>query len=141
MSELSDGSRIALVEDNPADVYLFRRALREKGIRFDLTLFEDGNEAVKGFSEMNGDPVAVLPDLIVMDLNLPRVRGIEVISRVRKLPRLKNVPIVVLTSSETPGELHQAHSLGIARCLRKPTLLEEFLEHVGQGVKELLPAR
>jgi len=131
-------SRIALVEDNPADVYMFRRALNAKGVDFQLTHLADGEAAIAAFSIMNGDTEAPLPDLIVLDLNLPKIGGIEVLTRMRKLDRLSQVPVAILTSSSSPTEMQIAYDLGAVQYLRKPTMLDEFLEHVGQGVKDLL---
>ena len=95
-------SRIALVEDNPADVYMFRRALNAKGVDFQLIHLADGEAAIAAFSIMNGDTEAPLPDLIVLDLNLPKIGGIEVLTRMRKLDRLSQVPVAILTSSSSP---------------------------------------
>ena len=139
MSIKNGSPSIALVEDNPGDVYLFRRALRDKGIDFQLALYEDGAAAIKAFWAINNDDAAPLPDLIVLDLNLPKFEGIEVLSSVRKYYRFYGIPIAVLTSSESPEELERAISLGVTRYLAKPTQLEEFMEIVGQGIKDLLP--
>ncbi|MEO8125885.1 MAG: response regulator [Bryobacteraceae bacterium] len=129
---------ITLVEDNPADVYMFRRALSEKGVGFQLTHLADGEAAVAAFSRINKDVDAPLPDLVVLDLNLPKIGGIEVLSQMRQLSRLRQVPVAILTSSTSPVEMRTAYELGAVQYLRKPTMLDEFLEHVGQGVKDLL---
>ena len=66
--------------------------------------------------------------------------GIEVLARLRKLARLSKIPVAILTPPESPAEMQTAYALGAVRYLRKPTMLDEFLEHVGHGVKDLLPA-
>jgi CheY-like chemotaxis protein len=141
VSAEDESPRIVLVEDNPGDVYLFRRALREKGVSFHLALCEDGAAAIRFFSSINSDVTAPLPDLIVLDLNLPKFEGIEVLGSVRKLFRFHAIPVAVLTSSESPDDLERVMALGVTRYLSKPTKLDEFLETVGQGVKDLLPGR
>jgi chemotaxis family two-component system response regulator Rcp1 len=133
--------RIAVVEDNPGDVYLFRRALREMGVAAELTVYTDGASASKAFSAINKTSDTFLPDLLVLDLSLPKLEGIDVLKVVRTLYRFHDIPVIVLTSSEAPSDLQSAIGLGVTRYLSKPTELQDYLETVGQGVKDLLPGR
>ena len=132
MDELLKAVRITLVEDNPADVLLVKKALQEKGITFELTCFEDGQTALKGLSQRPP------PDLILLDLNLPGTEGMVVLGKIRNIPRLADVPVAILTSSESPSDLQRTQRIGAARYIRKPSVLDDFLREVGCGVEEML---
>jgi len=128
---------ILLAEDNPADVYLIREALREHHIECVLKIAEDGQKVLQMLSEAASDPKGNHPALIIMDLNLPRHDGIEILEYLRETTALRRVPVVVLTSSDSPRDRLAASQLGVARFLRKPSNLEQFLS-LGQVFKELL---
>jgi CheY-like chemotaxis protein len=127
-------SSIVVVEDNPADVLLIRKALEEKGIRCALTCFENGETALRNLSQKG----RLLPDLILLDLQLPTADGIEVLGRISGMPRFSDVPIVILTSSESPSDMQRTARMGAARYIRKPSRLGDFLREVGTGVEEML---
>jgi chemotaxis family two-component system response regulator Rcp1 len=131
---------IVLVEDNPSDVYLIKMALQENHIPFALTHFETGEDALTALLREGGEG-ALLPDIILMDLNTPRSEGMEIFKALRQEPRLVGVPIGILTSSEAPADRQRAGLLGVTRYIRKPSGLYDFLRQVGQGVKELLRER
>ena len=126
-----------LVEDNPADVLLVRKALEDRGIKCSLTCFEDGEKALKNLSQ----PGRLAPDLILLDLNLPRADGVDVLRRICSIPSLSAVPVVILTSSESPSDMQRTAKLGAARYIRKPSKLEDFYREVGRGVEEMLRAK
>jgi two-component system response regulator len=125
-----------LVEDNPGDVLLVKKALQEKGIAFELTCFEDGAEALKSLSRQDGSA----PDVILLDLNLPMTEGVEVLRRIRSIPGLVGVPVAILSSSASPSDLHRTKLLGVARFISKPIALDDFLREVGGAVEEMLLA-
>ncbi len=127
---------IVLVEDNPADVFLVRKALQEKGIKFELTCFDDGQKALNSLAQQG----CKAPDLILLDLNLPQTDGVEVLRQIRNMPKLADVPVAILTSSESPADMHRTALLGAARFIRKPSGLDDFLGAVGRGVEEMLLA-
>ena len=127
-------AHITIVEDNPADVLLVRKALQERGIAFELTCFDDGEEALKSLSRQERDE----PDIILLDLNLPKTEGVEVLRRIRSIPKLVNVPIAILSSSVSPTDMHRIKLLGVARYISKPTALDDFLREVGRAVEEML---
>jgi CheY-like chemotaxis protein len=131
---------IVLVEDNPSDVYLLKMALQENHIPFALTHFETGEDALTALLREGGEG-ALLPDIILMDLNTPRSEGMEILKALRQAPGLVEVPIGILTSSEAPTDRQRAALLGVTRYIRKPPELDDFLQQVGQGVKELLRER
>jgi CheY-like chemotaxis protein len=126
--------RLVLIEDNPADVMLVREAIREKGLAVELTLYPDVPDAIAGL----GDNANPLPDAILIDLNLPKGEGMTVIKAVRASERLRNVPLAILTSSQSPRDLEEAQRLKVARYIHKPFTLDEFLIKVGEAVSELL---
>ena len=129
-------SKILLAEDNPADVYLIRAALEEHGVDVPLHVAADGSEVLQIIQEEESLAETQL-ELIILDLNLPRHDGIEILQRLRETERLARIPVVVLTSSDSPRDRIAASELGAACFLRKPSNLEQFLS-LGAVFKELL---
>ena len=127
---------VLLADDNPSDVYLIREALREHAVDCNLRVAGDGRDAMDIISGENADVNVGSLSLIILDLNLPRHDGIEILQRLRESGNL-NIPVVVLTSSDSPRDRLLATELGAARYLRKPSNLNEFLE-LGAIFKELL---
>ncbi|OLE88811.1 MAG: hypothetical protein AUG08_06870 [Acidobacteria bacterium 13_1_20CM_2_55_15] len=103
--------RIVLVEDNPADVFLLEKALQSRNIVYQLIQYEDGEQAMRAISAEH----AGRPDLILVDLNLPRREGYDVLGAVRRIPRLVGVPVGVLTSSDAVRDRHRAALIGVER--------------------------
>jgi chemotaxis family two-component system response regulator Rcp1 len=128
---------ILLAEDNPADVYLIREALREHCVECSLRVAGDGQQVLRILSDANPDPNRERPALIILDLNLPRHDGIEILQQLRSTADLSHIPVVVLTSSDSPRDRLAADRLGVTRFLRKPSNLEQFLA-LGAIFKELL---
>ena len=129
-------SKILLAEDNPADVYLIRTALEEHGVDLPLQVAADGSEVLRIIQEEESLAETQL-ELIILDLNLPRHDGIEILRRLRETERLTRIPVVVLTSSDSPSDRLAASELGAACFLRKPSNLEQFLK-LGEVFKALL---
>ena len=130
-------SRIVLVEDNTADVYLLEKALESRGIRYELYRYNDGEQAIRGL----GAATAALPDLILVDLNLPRRSGFDVVRMVRQTPRFIDVPVGILTTSNTERDRHRIALMGLECYIHKPLNLDDFLRDVGSAVEKLLDAR
>ena len=129
--------RVLLVEDNAGDIYLFRKALEGAGLNFALTVIEDGSQAlalVRGEREYAGDPV---PDLVVLDLNLPKHEGIEVLDAIELSRSFEGVPVVITSSSPWPPRLTESERLRVARYIPKPPDLNAFLA-IGAELKEVL---
>jgi CheY-like chemotaxis protein len=123
MPPLKSAARIFLAEDNPADVYLIERALREHHIDFELEVAENGKQALCQL-ELQGKPLSEnRPALILLDLNLPLHDGTEILQCIRRTPRLASIPVVVLTSSDSPKDLLEVMQYGANRYIRKPSSL------------------
>jgi CheY-like chemotaxis protein len=128
---------ILLAEDNPADVYLIREALREHGIACALRIASDGAEMLRMISSEQARAEGRNLGLIILDLNLPRHDGTEILQRLSEIGELSHVPVVVLTSSDSPRDRLIASQFGAAVYLRKPSSLEQFL-NLGAVFKDLL---
>jgi CheY-like chemotaxis protein len=128
---MTDTIRILLAEDNPADVYLIEEALREHQVPFEITVAEDGEAAITMLGEGRTQP-----DIVLLDLNMPKRSGGEVLERVRK-DAGGDVPVIILTSSDSPSDKEEALRLGATCYIRKPTGLDEFLE-IGATIKRLV---
>jgi CheY-like chemotaxis protein len=120
---------ILLAEDNPADVYLIEEALREHKVDFHITVAEDGEAAISLLA--NG---GLKPDIVLLDLNMPKRSGGEVLDEVRRTSA--DIPVIVLTSSDSPSDREEALRLGATCYIRKPTGLDEFLQ-IGATIKQL----
>ena len=126
---------ILLVEDNPDDVELNLRALRKHNITNQIVVMKDGAEALDylfGAGGYLGRDTSEVPTLILLDLKLPKVGGLEVLRRLRKDPRTKLIPVVVLTSSAEEKDVIESYSLGCNSYVRKPVNFAEFADAVRQ---------
>jgi len=128
--------RILMAEDSDADVRLFKEALRAAAIGFELERYSDGEACVKSLTAAN----APLPDLIVLDLNMPKVDGFEVLKTLRSIPRFKDVLVAMVTSSESEEERETSVNLGANALIVKPLQLRDFIINVGASIRELLKA-
>jgi CheY-like chemotaxis protein len=137
MTDRASRPRITLIEDNAADVFLIKKALQAKNIDCDVTHFEAGDQALAALMLNNAD----LPDLILLDLNLPRTDGLDILRAIRTRPRLANIPVAIMTSSEASSDKHRASALGAVRYIMKPPELEDFLTQVGDAISDLLFAK
>jgi CheY-like chemotaxis protein len=125
-----------LVEDNPADVLLIREALNENGVNANVTVVRDGEAAFGLINELEGG-LDVCPDLVILDLNLPRKSGREILQLMRGGTKCGRIPVVILTSSNAASDRNEATQLGATRYLRKPSNLEEFMQ-IGAVVQSVL---
>jgi two-component system, chemotaxis family, response regulator Rcp1 len=120
-------ARILLVEDNPADVRLTQEAFSDGQGRCELTVARDGVEAMSALRETSAEGVPYQPDLVLLDLNLPRKGGREVLAEIKGDPQLRHIPVVVLTTSQAEQDVRQAYDL-LANCyVVKPVDLDHFL--------------
>lgn len=139
MSDSPDakGFDILLIEDNAADIYLFRQALKRTGLTFELTVIKDGSEALAFARSDRKQASSRVPDLVVLDLNLPKIGGCEVLEALRQNVDLSCLTVAVMTSSSGLRERERCTELGVARYITKPLELDDFLR-IGEVVKQIL---
>jgi two-component system, chemotaxis family, response regulator Rcp1 len=125
--------RVVLIEDDPNDADLVRRAIREQNIPAELEHYRDGQSALAAM-----DAGTELPDLFVVDLNLPKTDGISVLKSIRQRPRCVGVPVAILTSSNSSFDRHRVQLIGADRYVQKPIMLEDFIREVGNAVRDML---
>jgi DNA-binding response OmpR family regulator len=132
--------RVLLIEDNPADVDLLRRAFSAAHFDCDLMLLEDGAEALEFIRHLESDDAVTAPDLAVLDWNLPKNDGLEVLQAMRDCAAFAAVPVAVLSSSASGSERERIEAMGIGRYITKPPDLDQFLE-IGRVLRDLVPFR
>ncbi len=118
---------ILLVEDNPGDVRLTKEALKEGKVRNTLIAVNDGIEALVFLHRENRYADALRPDLILLDLNLPKKSGLEVLAEIKADDSLKRIPVVVLTTSEAEQDIVRSYNLHANAYVSKPVDLEQFI--------------
>jgi CheY-like chemotaxis protein len=118
---------VLLVEDNPGDVRLTREALKEGKVHNNLHVAPDGVEALAFLRREGKYADAVRPDLILLDLNLPRKGGREVLEEVKGDPALRHIPVVILTSSQAEQDIARAYDLHANCYITKPVDLDQFI--------------
>jgi two-component system, response regulator len=124
---------ILLVEDNPSDIGLTRRALAKSHIANELVVAEDGQEALEylfGSGAYSARDVTQLPAVVLLDLKLPRVDGLEVLRRIRTETLTRRLPVVILTSSKEEQDLAASYDLGVNSYIRKPVNFEQFAQAI-----------
>jgi chemotaxis family two-component system response regulator Rcp1 len=121
---------ILLVEDNPGDVRLTREALRDAKVQNTLHIASDGMEAISFLRRQGKHDNAPRPDLILLDLNLPKKGGREVLEEIKLDPSLKTIPVVVLTSSAAEEDILRSYELHANCYVTKPVGLEQFMKIV-----------
>lgn len=127
MTELMRPIEILLVEDNPGDLRLTREALADAKVRNNLNSVVDGVEALKYLRQEKPYEKAARPDLILLDLNLPRKDGREVLLEIKNDPKLKRIPVVVVTSSAEEQDIVKSYNLYANCYVTKPIDLQQFV--------------
>jgi two-component system, chemotaxis family, response regulator Rcp1 len=125
--------QIVIVEDNPADVLLFREALKGQGLSFSLEHHSNGEEAARAIGSMTK-----APHLFVLDLNVPRVHGFELLRIIRREPVLSPVPVAILTSSQSAEDKLLSERNGADAYIVKPPGYHEFVADVGAAIGHLV---
>jgi len=126
---------ILLVEDNPSDVGLTRRALAKSHVANELVVAEDGREALDylfGAGAHAGRDVTEMPALVLLDLKLPKVDGLQVLRQIRADDRTSRLPVVILTTSREEQDVAQSYDLGANSYIRKPVDFTQFAQAVEQ---------
>ncbi|MBG0776738.1 MAG: response regulator [Desulfovibrionaceae bacterium] len=119
-----------MVEDNPDDVLLAREALKDAKVHFSLNVAQDGVEAMDVLQRRGGHGQDPRPDIILLDLNLPRMDGREVLAAVKADPDLRSIPVVVLTTSDAQEDIERAYNSHVNCYITKPVDFEQFIKVV-----------
>ena len=127
---------VLMVEDNLADALLMREAIQTEGLPVDLYLAKDGEEAASFIERAESQPGAPCPQAMLLDLNLPKMDGFQILRRVRASKTCNHIPVLVVTSSASPADRQKAAELGAAY-FRKPADYDGFLK-VGGLIRQLL---
>ena len=122
--------QVLLVEDNPGDVRLTQEALRDAKVRNDLHTVPDGVEALAFLRHQGRYATVPTPDVILLDLNLPKMGGQEVLQEIKQDERLQHIPVVILTTSQAEQDIVQSYRLRANAYVTKPVDLEQFLKVV-----------
>jgi len=132
---------ILIVDDNPGDVRLTAEALKDSKVQNRLHTAQDGMEAIAFLRRKGEYADAPLPDLILLDLNMPRMNGSQLLAKVKEDSALKNIPVVILTGSREIDDIIKANNLRADYYVTKPIDLEEFIMAVKSIVDSLLNQR
>ena len=135
---MSETGHILVAEDDPTDAYFFQRAFRRAGLPVTLHFVRDGEEVIdylQGSGSFADRTLHPLPQLVLLDLNMPRLDGFQVLAWVRSQPRLNDLQIVMFSSSDEPKDIHRAHALGANSYLVKPHSMDELMALVGRFKK------
>ena len=131
---------LLLVEDNPADVNLVEEALEEANLQCDLSVMRNGAQAIEFIERLDAESSEALPDLVLLDLNLPKVSGEAVLERVRLSPRFGMAKVLIISSSDAPTDRERVMNLGASDYFRKPSNLAQFME-LGRKVRATLEGK
>jgi CheY-like chemotaxis protein len=126
---MDDGAReweILLVEDNPADIRLTQEAFKELSIRHRLQVAEDGGAALSYLEGLTEQPAGRLPDLILLDINLPIMNGLEVLAVIKSNDRTRSIPVIIMSSSSAESDIATAYRLNANCYTRKPLEIDGF---------------
>jgi chemotaxis family two-component system response regulator Rcp1 len=120
---MSEPMHVLLIEDNPGDADLIKETLEETGLRLAISVAVDGAQAMYSLFRTT---TATLPVLILLDLNLPRMDGRQVLAEIKRHEKLKRIPVVVLTSSDAEQDVHRCYDLNASCYVTKPVGLDSF---------------
>jgi two-component system, chemotaxis family, response regulator Rcp1 len=130
-------ARILVIEDNSSDVFLLERALKKQDLRYKLIHLLDGGEALAFIRQQGAYATAGIPNLILMDLNLSKYTGEDILREIRAAKHLAGVPVCAWSSSQSRRDQSLLMDLGVARFITKPSGLDQFME-IGKIIGDLL---
>ena len=125
LSSHSEEIRVLVIEDNPEDRALLQRQLRKTGLAEGICFISDGKEALKFVAE-NSAALDENLRVIFLDLKLPGLDGLELLRKIRKIPGIAAIPVIVMTSSQRPGDLEECRKLKVANYVEKPVTFASF---------------
>ncbi len=140
-AEMTHKPKLIIIEDNVPDVSLVKEALRQEGVDCDLTTIEDGEQAISFARAQGLYADAPVPDLILMDMNLPKIGGEAILHELRAQSRLKHVPVILWSSALSTKDEAIAQQFHAHKFIRKPMGLAEFLKIGGIIREALMPPR
>lgn len=120
-----------LIEDNTDDLVLTKRALKESGFESEISIAADGEQAL---NMLFGNNTTIYPDLILLDLKIPKISGIEVLKEIRSHEQTRRIPVVVLTTSNEDSDIAHSYDNGANSYLRKPVNFQDFIDQIGYVV-------
>jgi two-component system, chemotaxis family, response regulator Rcp1 len=123
---------VLLIEDNPGDVRLLQEAFRELQANIHLQIARDGAEGIDAVEKQAASGAKIWPDLILLDLNLPKISGHDVLARIKSDPRTRRIPVIVLTSSRAEIDVKRAYDSHANAYLRKPSTLDDLISAANQ---------
>ena len=126
-----------LVEDNVADVVLIREALEAHQIAFCLHVLSDGEQAIDYFVQMGKSGATPCPDILLLDLNIPKAEGAEVLKEFRRHRDCLDTPVIVISSSDNPRDKSKVNALGVTHYFKKPSSFDAFMR-LGEVVRSAL---
>jgi DNA-binding response OmpR family regulator len=129
-----------LIEDNPTDVFLVREAISAHKLNIELHLMEDGEQAIRFIAEIDDNPRARCPQLFLLDLNLPKRSGFEVLAHIRRSKRCASSPVLIITSSDAQNDRALSAALGATGYFRKPSGYDAYLR-LGEVIQQLLDVK
>jgi chemotaxis family two-component system response regulator Rcp1 len=129
--------QVLIVEDNQSDAYLIQRAIEGTKLPIDFHVVRDGQRAVQFFDQADADPAKPCPDIVILDINLPRIQGADVLKHMRSLSRCAQVHVIVVSTSVSERERELVKDLGADGYFRKPSEFDEFMK-LGDLVKGAL---
>jgi CheY-like chemotaxis protein len=135
---MSETGHILVAEDDPTDAYFFQRAFRRAGLPVTMHFVRDGKEVLdylQGVEAFADRARHALPQLVLLDLNMPRLDGFQVLTWIRKQPSLHDLQVVIFSSSDEPRDINRAHALGANSYLVKPHSMDELIALVGRFKK------
>jgi DNA-binding response OmpR family regulator len=127
---------LLLAEDNLPDALLVREAIKMENLPLEVSIAPDGERAIDLIAKAENDPEAACPHILLLDINLPRIDGFEVLRRIRASGKFKNLPVLMVTSSDSPADRSEAAKLS-AGYFRKPVTYDEFVK-IGAVLRRLL---
>jgi DNA-binding response OmpR family regulator len=128
---------VLLIEDNEADVFLVREAIRAANLQIDLQVLGDGEKAIRYIEEMDRNPPRFCPELVLLDINLPKISGAEVLQRLRTSKSCASASVLVVTSSDSAHDRQLMAELGASAYFRKPSNYEDFMK-LGEIIHNLI---
>ena len=130
MSNEAKPIHLLMAEDDPEDQLLVRKAFSKSRLNNDLEVVENGEELLDYLYKRGRFAAAKTPDMILLDLNMPRIEGVEALEEIKKDPDLRHIPVVVLTTSHAGEDILRSYDLGVGSYIEKPVTFEKLLEVV-----------